>query len=90
MLDESQSSLIYYLYKFLKRDFFPYGSKLKVQSIHTKHPVLPVYTNTCCDRSNSNSSGEILIGTKTCDNKTWQYILNSSSLSSLPEEILKS
>lgn len=70
---------------------FPYESKLKMQSIHIKHPILAVYINMCCDCSTSSSSGEILIGTKAfCENKALKYTLSSSSLSSLPEEILKS
>lgn len=62
-----------------------------MQSIHIKHPILPVYINMCCDCSTSSSSGEILIGMKAfCENKALKYILSSASLLSLPEEILKS
>lgn len=93
ILDERHNSkLLHFLsVPVFEKRLFPCERKFKMQSIHIKHLILPVYINMCCDCSTSSSSGEILIGMKASrENKALKYILSSSSLSSLSEETLKS
>lgn len=85
-----QNSLIFYLYQSLKKDFSHMGASSKCR-VFAQSIQFCQYTLMGCDCSTSSSLGEILIGMKAfCENKAWKYILSLSSLSSLPEEILKS
>lgn len=51
MLDEGHSSKLPHFLSVpvFEERLFPYESKVKMQSIHIKHPLLPVYINMCCD-----------------------------------------
>lgn len=58
----TQSSFIFNLYQSLR--LLPYGTKLQIKSIYTKHSILPMNINTGYDYSTSDSQKKFSLARK--------------------------